>query len=486
MIFSAVDSVFSVTGLSVMKYFYPLITLGLAGFLILFLGTLRSNKKLYASIAFASLVLSVIFIFVTFNAGTVFYDYTLNKFSTFFAIVFIVSVMLVVFPALRGLEKKAEIFYAILLFVTVGMITAAFSYNLVVLFLSFEAVSIGTYMITAFRKNKRSLESSAKYFFMGVVSTSFIIFGLSYYFLSYGTFDLMAAETGALVTTPGALIAIAFLIIGFGFKLALFPMHQWALDTYDGTENSVSAFLATGSKLVAYLIILKLFLVGFSGMQTDVYYFFLILSILSMTYANIAALAQRSIKRILAYSSVAQAGYLILSVVVVSSSGPGTRATDYAITAGMYYSLVYIFMKAGSFLTMNVVKKESATLEDISGLAKVSPSTAMAFSIMLLALAGVPLTGGFLAKFYLFLSLFQANLWWLGIVAVINSSISVFYYFRIMIYMYAREPTGEGQFDLDPSTRAPVYFTAAVTVFLGLSIGLFTYVLLPIGPGLFG
>lgn len=485
MIFSSADSIFTLTGLSTLKYFFPLITLGLAGFIILFLGTIRSNKKLYASIAFASLVLSIILIFSTFNAGSVFYDYNINKFSTFFAIVFIISALLVVFPALRGLDRKAEIFYAILLFVTVGMITAAFSYNLVVLFISFEAVSIGTYIITGFRKSRRALESATKYFFMGVVSTSFIIFGLSYYFLSYGTFNLLAAESGALISTPGALIAIAFLIIGFGFKLALFPMHQWALDTYDGTENSVSAFLATGSKLVAYLIILKLFLVGFSGMQTDVYYFFLILSILSMTYANIAALAQRSIKRILAYSSVAQAGYLILSVIVVSGSTSVT-AQDYAITAGMYYSLVYIFMKAGSFLTVNVIKKENATLDDISGLSKVSPTTALAFSILLLSLAGVPLTGGFIAKFYLFLSLFQANLWWLGIIAVINSSISVFYYFRIMIYMYAKEPGDSKQFDVSLTTRVPIYFTAAVTVALGFSIPLFTQVLYPIAMGLFG
>lgn len=479
-----VYSLFSGASLQSLQYFYPLIILGLAGFLILFLGTRRSNKKLYASIAFGALVLSAIFVLLSTDSGRVFYDYNLNRFTTFFAIVFIISVMIVVFPALRGLEKKAEIFYAILLFVTVGMITAAFSYNLIVLFISFEAVSIGTYIIAGFRKTKRALESASKYFFMGVVSTSFIIFGLSYYFLSYGTFDLSVAETGTLLTAPGALIAIAFLIIGFGFKLALFPMHQWALDTYDGTENSVSAFLATGSKLVAYLIILKLFLVGFTGMQTDVYYFFLILSILSMTYANIAALAQKSIKRILAYSSVAQAGYLILSVVVVSGSSSST-AQSYAITAGMYYSLVYIFMKAGAFLTMNVIKKENATLDDISGLAKVSPSTAMAFSIMLLALAGVPLTGGFLAKFYLFLSLFQGNLWWLGIVAVINSSISVFYYFRIMIYMYARDTDSTDQFDLAPSTRAPIYFTAAVTVFLGIYYPLFN-ALIPISVGLFG
>lgn len=477
--FAAVDSVFALSGFSTIRYFSPLLTLGIAGFLVLFLGIFSDNRKLYASISFAALILAIIFILVTSGSGNVFYDYYLNGFTAFFAIVFIISALIVIFPALKGLEKKSEIFYAILLFVTIGMIVAAFTYNLIVLFIAFEAVSIGTYVLAGFRKSKRSLESATKYFFMGVVSTSFIIFGLSYFFLSYGTFDLLSASS--LGSQPGALIAISFLIIGFGFKLALFPMHQWALDTYDGTENSVSAFLSTGSKLVAYLIILKIFLIGFAGMQSDVYYFFLILAILSMTYANIAALAQRNIKRILAYSSVAQAGYLILSVVVVSYSSSASAQT-YALTAGMYYSLVYIFMKAGSFLTMNVVKKENATLDDISGLAKVSPFTALAFSIMLLALAGVPLTGGFLAKFYLFLSLFQGNLWWLGIVAVINSSISVFYYFRIMIYMYARDQQGEDQFELSASSRVPIYVTAIITVFLGLYYPIFLH-LMPISGG---
>ncbi len=468
------------TGISAVSYFIPLLILGITGFILLFLGTFSANRKAFASITFAALALSIVFILYYMNSGEVFYDYYINSFTSFFAVVFVISALLVVFPALRGLERKSEIFFALLLFVAVGMIIAAFSYNLIVLFISFEAVSIGTYVLAAFRKNKRSLESATKYFFMGVVSTSFIIFGLSYFFMSYGTFNLLSNIN--LSNSSGALIAIAFLVIGFGFKLAIFPMHQWALDTYDGTENSVSAFLSTGSKLVAYLIILKLFLIGFAGMQKDVYYFFLILAVLSMTYANIAALAQKGIKRILAYSSVAQAGYLILSVVVIAFAGTSSSAYKYALTAGMYYSLVYIFMKAGSFLTINVVKKEDATLDDISGLAKAAPVTALSFSILLLALAGVPLTGGFLAKFYLFLSLFQGNLWWLGIIAVLNSSISVFYYFRIMIYMYARDRTGEDQFELGIGSRVPIYVTAAITVFLGLYYPLFN-TLIPVSGG---
>ena len=462
-------------------YFYPLFVMGIAGFLILFLGTIKRIPALYASITFGAMLLSIILIAISGN-GMVFGYYVHNGFTEFFSIIFIISSMFIVYPALKALREKEEIFYALLLFVTIGMIVAAFSYNLVVLFIAFEAVSIGTYLISGFHKTRKSLESSIKYFFTGTVSTAFIVFGLSYFYLSYGTFNILSVTD--LLSKPSAIISAAFLVIGFGFKLALFPMHQWAIDTYDGTENSVSAFLSTGSKLVAFLIILKIFIAGFLNMGMIVFYFFLILSIVSMTYANIAALSQRKVKRILAYSSVAQAGYLVLAVVVSSYAGKG-EALEYAVAAGMYYSLVYIFMKAGSFLTMDMVKKSDATLDDMAGLAKESPTSAASFSVLLLALAGVPLTGGFLAKFYLFLSLFQGDLWWLGIIAVINSSISVFYYFRIMIYMYTRENVEKKPFDLSLKYRMPLYISALVVLFLGIYYPLFN-IILPNSTAIFG
>ena len=163
------------------------------------------------------------------------------------------------------------------------------------------------------------------------------------------------------------LIALGLLIIGFGFKLAIFPMHQWAIDTYDGTENSVSAFLSTGSKLVAFMIMLKVFIVGFSGMSGYVYGFFAILAVATMTYANISALSQTNLKKLLAYSSVAQAGYLIL-VFAVAGYTSGGSASNYAVAAGMLYSLVYIFMKGGAFLTMNSIKIISPKIDDLSGI----------------------------------------------------------------------------------------------------------------------
>ncbi len=462
--------------------YYPLILLGAAGFLILLLGLAKLKSMVYAAVAFVTLVIA--FFMVLFEPHTGFLTgYMLyNSFTIYFSLLFIIASALIVFPALRKIGPRGDVFYALLLFVGVGMIIAALSYNLITLFIAFESVSIGTYVIAGYHKTRRSLESATKYFFTGTVATSFIIFGIAYFYMSTGTLDLTTSI--AVSSLPEMLIALAFMIVGFGFKVAIFPMHQWAIDTYDGTENSVSAFLSTGSKLVAFVIMLKVFLIGFAGISSYVYVFFTVLAIATMTYANLAALSQKNMKRLLAYSSVAQAGYLILVFSVVSYAS-GASAKDFAIAAGMLYSLVYIFMKGGAFFAMNLVKKEKIMLEDLSGLSKKSPVSALAISFLLLALAGIPLTGGFLAKFYLFLSIVQVNnLWWLAIVAIINSAISVFYYFRVISYMYWKEGD-ESKFDLSAGVRAPLYFCSVMVVALFFYFGLFT-ALLPYAAGLFG
>ena len=304
--------------------------------------------------------------------------------------------------------------------------------------------------------------------------------------MATSTFNLIGITT--VNSSQALLIALAFLIIGFGFKMALFPLHQWALDTYDGTENSVSAFLSSGTKILAFLIILRIFLVGFSSDLQSVYYFFVIIAILTMTYGNIAALSQTNLKRLLGYSSIAQAGYLILVVVIVAYSTTnhlGSSVIDFAIAAGMFYSLVYIFMKGGAFITMNVISKEKIELSDISGLAKRSPATAVSFAIILLALAGIPLTGGFMAKYYLFIALISGQLWWLAIIAILNSAISVFYYLRVIQQMFWKDPQKEDTFNLTKWTKSPVIISAIIVVALGLVYAMFP-VLISTAGGLFG
>ncbi len=474
---------------SVLEHYSSVFLLGIVGFIILALGIFRINKKITAGITFAAMAISLPLLYFTTTGpavsmfgGTIIF----NNFGTYFAMVMVISSMFIVFPALQKINLKSEVFYALLLFITVGMIIAAFSYNIITIFIAFESVSIGTYVLASFGKDRRTLEASIKYFFTGTVGTAFIIFGASFFFMATSTFNLVGITH--VNSSQAFLIAMAFLIIGFGFKMALFPLHQWALDTYDGTENSVSAFLSSGTKILAFLIILRVFLVGFSSDLQSVYYFFVIIAILTMTYGNIAALSQTNLKRILGYSSIAQAGYLILVVVIVaysSTSGLGTSVIDFAIAAGMFYSLVYIFMKGGAFITMNVISKEKIELSDISGLAKRSPATAVSFAIILLALAGIPLTGGFMAKYYLFIALISGQLWWLAIIAILNSAISVFYYLRIIQQMFWKEPLEGETFNLTTWTKSPVIISAIIVVALGLLYAMFP-VLISTAGGLFG
>lgn len=472
-------------GLEILGYFAPLIFLGIVGFALLGLSILKTNKRALSWITFGALGISAIMLYFLFPNNTSIYDGTIvfNQFGLYFAIVMIISAMFITYPSMYGLKAKSEIFYATLIFVTIGMIIAAFSYNLITLFIAFESVSIGTYIMASFGKDRRNLEGTVKYFFTGTIATAFTLFGASFFFLDTHTFNLSVLSASA--PTPELTMALIFLIVGFGFKLAIFPMHQWAIDTYDGTENSVSAFLSAGSKILAFVVVLKMFLVGFSSDFREVYYLFAVLAILTMTYGNISALSQNNLKRLLAYSSVAQAGYLILVLAVVGSVGNVTsNVVAVAVAAGMFYSIAYIFMKGGAFITLNTVKGDNLQVSDLSGLARKSPGVAVGFSIMLLALAGIPLTGGFFAKYLLFLSLIEGGLWWLAIIAILNSAISVFYYFRVILYMFGKEPLKEDSFNLGNSFKIPVYVSAILTVAISLLVIWFP-TMIGLAPGLF-
>ncbi len=479
------SAIITTGSLQILDDFIPVIFLGLVGFALLGISALKVSKKALSWITFAALAISAVMLYLMVPIGTSVYDGTIvfNNFGLFFAIVMVISAMFICYPSLSAMKEKSEIFYATLLFVTIGMIIAAFSYNLITLFIAFESVSIGTYILASYGKERRNLEGTVKYFFTGTIATAFILFGASFFYLDTGTFNLSVLSA----TAPSAQItlAIIFLVVGFGFKLAIFPMHQWAIDTYDGAENSVSAFLSAGSKVLAFVVVLKMFLLGFSSDLTEVYYLFVILAILTMTYGNISALSQNNVKRLLAYSSVAQAGYLILVLAVVASTGNITgNVASVAIAAGMFYSIVYIFMKGGSFITLNVVKSDNIQLSDLSGLAKKAPALAVGFSIMLLALAGIPLTGGFFAKYVLFLSLIEGGLWWLAVIAILNSAISVFYYFRVILYMFGKEVPEGAKFNTGNSVKIPVYVSAFITVALSILVIWFP-TMISMAPGLF-
>ncbi len=458
---------------SILKSLYPEIFLGLVAFGMLLMGRRVKNWMVYTTVSIIALLISMIMLILLDYGNSSFFGgaFVINNFGLFFALILITSSLYVSFTAGSELKHDPEIFFSVFLFVNIAMIIAAFSLNLIFIFIAFEGISIGTYILSAHGKSKRNLEASAKYFFTGVIATGFIVLGSSFYFLSTGTFNLVSSFSISDVTRPSMLLALILLFVGFGFKLALVPLQQWAVDAYDGTNNPVSAFLSSGTKVLAFLIILRVFLVGFSTLSTDVFYLFTIVSIITMTYGNFAALSENNLKRMLAYSSIAQAGYLILVLTVVSSTA-SQFAITVAIFAAMYYSLVYIFMKGGAFIASGAVKKEKIMINDLSGIGLKSPLFAISLGIMMLALAGIPPTAGFFAKYYLFLSLISGNLWYLAVIGILNSAISVFYYLRVIVVMF-RPATEDREFNLSGSILLPVVIGAVMSI--GLSFLIYGY-----------
>ncbi len=460
------------------EYFYVLILLGLAGFISLAIGLKTENKKILA--LYTLVVLSIAFVMVLiFHGNYSMSSLSFGSFNSYWALIFIVSIMVIIVPSMHDINGKHDVFYALVLFMALAMVIAALTDNIIIMFVAFEGVSVITYVLTAFNRTRRNLEGALKYFMIGTIGTAFNVVGIAFFYLSTRTFNLLAV--GTIDFNRALILSLLFITVGFGFKIAIFPMQQWAIDTYDGASNSVAAFLSTGGKLIAYMILLKFLFLGFVPDYNYVFYFFAILAILTMTYGNIAALAENNLKRILAYSSVAQAGYMILVFALIGYSYyPAVLVAKqtfirFAIASAMFYALAYIFMKAGLFIAMSFVKKDKVMIDDIIGLSKKSRWVTLFLAIMLLSLAGVPLTGGFIAKYFLFFSLIIGNLWWLAVIAIINSAISIFYYFRIIIYSYRKE--GENDFYMAPAIKYSVIIMGLITLVLGVSFALYTYLI---------
>ncbi len=333
-------------------------------------------------------------------------------------------------------------FTPLMLFSTVGMMFMGSAAHLMVIFLGLETMSIALYIMAGYRRdNSFSLEASLKYFLLGAFATGFLLYGIALIYGMVGSASLARITEyfvqNALSTNLVALAGLAFLIVGFGFKVALVPFHMWTPDVYQGAPIPVTSFMAVGAKAAGFAAILRVitqssFAISFQWI--DVLWF---LAVLTMTVGNIIALVQDDIKRLLAYSSIAHAGYILVGVVA---------ANDLTVPAVMFYLVVYLLMNTGAFAVAALVagKEEKGTqISAYHGLAKTQPLLALAMAICMFSLAGFPPTAGFMGKFYLFSAAMQSGFVWLVIIGVINSLISVYYYLRVVVAMYMYEPGEE-------------------------------------------
>ncbi|MEM4312901.1 MAG: proton-conducting transporter membrane subunit, partial [Thermoplasmata archaeon] len=288
---------------------------------------------------------SISFIFLIFNFGNVYTDtlFVFDDAGTIFSILFVFIMLIIAISSMHFDYSHPEIFYSLLMFSTGAMILAAYSNNLISIFITFEASSLSTYVLASYPKSRKTLESSMKFFVIGALSSAFIIFGISFYFISTNTFMLGVVSNSELF-----LLSLILLLVGFGFKLSLFPFHSWAIDTYTGARSPVAALLSTSSKLMALAIMVRIFIFTFDiSLSYYVQLFFIIISILTMTYGNVTALVQKDVKRMLAYSSVANAGYISLIFTITTD-----QALSLALSSILLFSMAYILMKGGAFLTM--------------------------------------------------------------------------------------------------------------------------------------
>jgi len=345
--------------------------------------------------------------------------------------------------------KKEEVgfgeYYALILIATCGMILMASSSNFVTLFLGLEIMSLSIYALTGItREDPRSVEAAFKYFLLGAFASAFFLYGVALLYVSSGTLDLIAfgqllKSKAQVLKDPTFLVGLGLLLVGFGFKLALVPFHMWTPDVYEGAPTPITAFMATGVKAAAFAGFLRVLLFALTSLPMKWEEVLWVLSVATMSLGNLIALRQDDIKRMLAYSSIAHAGYILIGII----SGP---ARGYS--AALFYLYAYAFMNIGAFSVVAILSKKghpNTVLEAYSGIASRHPLLALSMTIFLFSLAGVPPTAGFMAKFYVFSAAVKEGYIWLAVLGVLNSAVAAYYYLRVMVYMYFREPKLEIQ-----------------------------------------
>ncbi len=456
----------------------PEIIITLAGLLVVLLGITLQNKTILAYLSLLALLTSLLYTLESLQASQTFFQgaITIDTFSQFFKAIFLIVAILVVTASTRHLRENQDEYYSLILFSTLGMMIVASASDLLTLFVGFELASMATYILAGFeKKNKLSLEAATKYFVIGSLASAILLYGIS---LVYG----LTGETnipqilGYLNSNPQilnlnnsmAVLALVFLITGFGFKMALFPFHNWAPDTYQGSPHIITAFLAAASKKMVFAAAFRVLLVALIALKLNIQLAFAVLAVATMTYGNLVAISQTTMKRMLAYSSIAQAGYISLALVAINQM---------SIAGGLLMSLAHAFMKGGAFLAVAALlyTLPNDSLENFKGLSKRAPLTALLILIFLLSLAGIPPTGGFIGKLVLFYSLTaqaltQHSNWMLAIVviAILNSALSIYYYARVIKYMYVFPPTTNTEIKIPAVYTLTLALAALGVIIMGI------------------
>ena len=391
-------------------------------------------------------------------------------FAAYFDILFSIGGLLTILTSRQYLQRENiehDEFYSLVLFAVAGMMLIAHSNHLLILFIGIEVMSVSFYILSGYmRNNAKSVESSLKYFLLGAFATGFLVYGIA---LIYGSTGSMDYNQIALNINNNALnfptllpVGVALIVIGLSFKAAAFPFHQWAPDVYQGAPTIVTAFMSTAGKAAAFAAFIPIVTVLMPSAPVKLQMIFAVMSAATMLIGNISALAQSNIKRMLAFSSVAHAGYIMMGLVSGSQYGYGGI---------VFYLTAYMFMQIGSFIIVAILERNGEKyleLSDYAGLSKRHPVLAAFMAIFMLSLAGIPPFAGFFGKYFLFTAAIDAGFLWLTLVGVLSSIISVYFYIGLIVKMYFTEPEGQREDNEVGMSGLSLIITIAGVIVLGI------------------
>lgn len=456
--------------------FLPEIVLTIFGVIIMMLEAITSERQktsLGALALVAILFASVANAYALTTPGQGFYGMiTIDGYATFFrGLVLVVGFLCILmsFSYLKRENAQRGEYYALILFSVIGQCVMATANDLVMVFIGLEISSIATYILAGFlRDDKRNNESALKYFLLGSFATAFLLYGIAWTYGITGFTNLdqihQQLAAGQLVSPVLIGLAAALLFVGFGFKVSIAPFQVWTPDVYQGAAAPVSAFMSAGPKAAAFAVFFRVFMTSFAPVNGRWVYVVWACALATMIIGNFAALLQTNVKRLLGYSSIAHAGYVLIAFTAHSQIG---------IAAAMFYLASYALMNIGAFAVVSHVasrNERNVRIEDLSGLGRREPVTAALLSIFVFSLIGVPLTGGFFAKLYVFEAALDSHLIWLTVLGLINSAIAAYYYLKIIVAIYMREPGDAVEELAPPSTgeRVAIWASALGILFLGI------------------